>query len=178
MTDLEAHVPPIAPVGRPERPVRTARPVRRFVVAQVVLAVLFGALWWSGLVAPRLGLGSTSEASYNHETGRATLEIPLRNHSPLAVEVRRVVPGDGQVTIESVRIDGVDIARAGQRVAGGHEATMLIELTCGPIGPGGPPPMESAPWVPVRLEITARAPIGLERTRTTSTVELPTACFG
>ncbi len=48
MTYLETHRPPFVPTGRP---------VRRFVAGLVVLAVLFGALWLSDPVAPRLGTG-------------------------------------------------------------------------------------------------------------------------
>jgi hypothetical protein len=171
MTDLETHVPTSIPAGRP------ARPVRRFVAAQVLLAVLFGTLWWSGLVAPRLGFVNGSGGVYHSDTGRTTVVLDLRNNSPWAVEIHRVAPADGRVTIDSVRVDGVDLANDGQRVAGGGEATVVIELTCG-VTPGGNPfPSPAPPWAPIKLEVKVSTALGLERTRTTRTVYLPPACF-
>jgi hypothetical protein len=172
MTDLETYVPLSALAGRP------IRPVRRFVIAQVVLAVLFGALWWSGLAAPRLSLGNTSSGSYDHLSGRVTTDLVLHNNAPLAVKVRRVTAGDRRVTVSSVRIDGVDIASTGQRVAGRGQANLVIEFTCGRVEGGGQPPALSTPSVPIKLEIAVRTPVGLERTRTTRTVDLPITCFG
>jgi hypothetical protein len=95
----------------------------------------------------------------------------------MAVEIRRVTPVDGRVTVNSVRVDGVDLARTAKRVAGGGEAIARIELTCGRIEGSGPAPPQTTAWVPIKLEVTVRTPIGLERTRTTRKVELPIACF-
>jgi hypothetical protein len=148
------------------------------VAAQVVLALLFGALWWSGLVAPRLGFVNGSGGVYHSDTGRTTVVLDLRNHSPWAVEVRRVAPADGRVTFDSVRVNGVDLATDGQKVAGGGEATVVIELTCG-LTPGGNPfPSPSPSWVPIKLEVTVSTATGLERTRTTRAVYQPPTCLG
>lgn len=171
MTDLKTYVPLSVKTGRP------VRPVRRFVVAQLVLALIFGALWWSGLVAPRMSLGNSSSGSYNFGTGRTTVDLTLRNESPWAVEVRHVNPAKGRGTVGSVRINGDDLAGHGQTVAGGGEATMLIELACAPFVVDDRIPRQSPPSYSVRLEVTVRTAIGLERTRTTGSIDLPTTCF-
>ncbi|MEA2973258.1 MAG: hypothetical protein QOG82_1716 [Actinomycetota bacterium] len=169
MTDLETYRPPTIPAGRP---------VHRFVAAWLALALLFGALWWSGLVAPRLSLGNTAGGSYNTETGRATVDVTLHNNSPFAVEVRHANPAKGRVRVDSVRINGVDVATRGQKVAGGGEAKMLIELNCGPYAIDDRIPRQSPPSGSVKLEVTVRTAIGLERTGTTGTINLPRTCFG
>lgn len=167
MTELETHRPSYVPTGRP---------VRRFVVAQVVLAVLFAALWWSGLVAPRLGSRLRSTGPYDRASGQVTAKLDLHNTSPVAVEVRSVTLGDGRLKVDSVQVNGRDIATGGHRLAGGGVATMVIEFACRPAEDddrlGGPRPV----WI--GLEITVRTPIGLERTRPAGRVSLHPACVG
>lgn len=170
MTDLETLV---APTGR------TVRPVRRFVVAQLVLAVLFGALWWSGLVAPRLRLGGTSGGYYNTITGQASVDLVLQNNSPGAVEVRHVVPHDRRVKVVSVHVNDVDVAGTALTIAGGGEATLKIEFMCRPTpGDESPPGGRPSGRDSTRLDITVRTPVGLERSRTIGAIHVPTECFG
>jgi len=164
MTDLQTNRPSYVPTGRP---------VRRFVVAQVALATLFGALWWSGLVAPRLGLGSKANGSYELASGRATATLTLRNASPFAMEVLGASLGGGGVPVATVRLDGRDVSTNGERLAGGHSATLVIEFNCRPIpgeerNPATPSVSTRAP-----LRVTVRTPMGLKRTRTAGSVELP-----
>lgn len=59
-----------------------AWPVRRFVLALVLLGVVFGALWWSGLAAPRLN-ASSPEITVDRETGRASMKLVLHNQRPV-----------------------------------------------------------------------------------------------
>jgi len=164
MTDLQTQRPPYVPTGRP---------VRRFVVAQVVLVALFGALWWSGLVAPRLGLGDRANGSYELASGRATATVTLRNESPAAVEVLGASLGDGRVPVASMRVDGRDVGTHGEQLAGGQSATVVIEFYCRPSP--GEERSPARPSVSTRglLRVTVRTPMGLERTRTAGPVELP-----
>lgn len=164
MTDLKTQRPYV-PGGRP---------VRRFVVVLVVLAFLFGALWWSGLAAPRLGLGGGSGGIYNAVSGRATARLGLHNRGPLAIEVRRVRLGDG-VRVTSVRVNGRTIPTGGRKVAGGGTATIDLEFTCRRTHQLGPQIPGSSR---VGLEVTVRTPIGIDRTSVPGSVELSPACHG
>lgn len=167
MTDMKTDRPPYVPARQP---------VRRFVVVLLGLAVLFGTLWWSGLAAPRLSLGADSSGMYDSVTGRATSELILRNRSALAVEVRDVTLGEERAKVASVQVKGHDLAAGGQTIAGRSEATLVLGLTCNPgVDHRRQPP--SMTTFPIRLEITVKTLIGLERTRTIRTVQLPTTCF-
>jgi len=165
MTNLEIDRATYVPAGRP---------VARFGLALVILALLCGALWWSALAAPRLSIGNGSHGSYDPATGRATATVELRNTSPATVEIRAVSLGDGRLTIDSVSVGGRDLAGAGRRLAGGGTATMVISFTCRPEGDDRAP----APrWSPLtRLHVTVRTPIGLDRTPTAGRIPLFPAC--
>jgi hypothetical protein len=154
----------------------TGRPVARFVIAQVVVAVLLGALWWTGLAAPRLSLRE-SDGSYNTVSGRTTATVQLRNLSPLAVEVRRASLGDGRLTLDSVTVDGRELAGASGRIPGGETATMVLVYTCLPGAGNGAPSPPSPRGPTMRLHLTVGTPVGLERTRAGSIVHFP-ACSG
>lgn len=166
MTDLVTDRTPYLP---------TARPVRRFVVALVSLAVLFGALWWSGLVTPRVThgdrYGSSLSGSYDSVSGRATMAFGLRNDSLVAVDLRGVTLGE-RVTVTSARVDGHDLATGSQRLAGrGGRTRVQLEITC---RAGGVMARER----PAGIEVRVGTAIGLERTRVAGTIPLPQACFG
>lgn len=153
------------------------RPVARFVIAQLVLAVLFGAVWWSGLAAPRLSLGET-DGWYEVVTGRTTATVELRNISPAAVEVRGASLGDGRMTLDSVSLDGRDVTRTSRHLAGGDSATMVITYTCR-VGADNRAPSPGSPEKhTIRLNVTVGTPIGLERTRATGSIALFHACSG
>lgn len=155
MTDVAVTRPVFVPSGRP---------VRRFVVAQLLLALLFGALWWSGLTAPRLN-ASTESTTYDERNGVVTARVRVFNNAPLTEEVRSVAVGDEPAMLESVRVDGRDSAGGARRIAGGGAASMIVEFPCR---------FDDDAFQPLRL--TVRTPIGVNRTRVVGTVQLPPEC--
>lgn len=167
MTDLTTDRPPYVP---------TVRPVRRFVIWQVVVAVVFGALWFSGLVAPRLGLGNKAGGMYDTISRRGTVHVELRDKSLLAVDVRGVTLAGGRVNVTSVRINGVDTASGGRRVAGRGMATMDVDYTCP--APVGGPRLPLRQGASAKVEVTVRTPLGIERTLPAGTTSVLTACLG
>lgn len=64
----------------------SGRPVRRAVIALVLLFGLIIALWWSGLAAPRLQFDGAS-GSYDESTQHAESIQYITNHGPLPVEI-------------------------------------------------------------------------------------------
>jgi hypothetical protein len=160
----------------PSSDVAVGRLVRRFAIAQVVLAALFGTLWWSGVVAPRVSLGSASSGSHDPVTGRTTAEVHLRNASPFAVTIRGAALPDENLTVDSAHVDGVDVALGGRRLAAGAEATMLIEFTCRPTTGDDRPSATPPPPTWTGVEIEATTPLGLERSHTVGTIPLFHEC--
>jgi hypothetical protein len=65
----------------------TGHPVRWFVAACTALAVLATAVWWAGLLAPRLATGPDLGRKIDVAAGRAAVFVRLRNDGPLAVRV-------------------------------------------------------------------------------------------
>ena len=65
----------------------TGHPVRWFVAACTALAVAATAVWWAGLVAPRLATGPDLARKVDVAAGRAEVFVRLRNDGPLAVRV-------------------------------------------------------------------------------------------
>lgn len=153
----------------------TRRPVARFVIAQVVLAVLFGAVWWSGLAAPRLSIGG-SRGSYDTVSGRTTATVELSNTSLAAVEVRGASLSDGRLTLDSVSVGGRDLAGASRRLAGGDSSMMVIRYTCRIEADVRRPSPASPPDHMIRLHVTVGTAIGLERTLTVGSIVLFPGC--
>lgn len=139
--------------------------------------MLFGAVWWSGLAAPRLSVAK-SDGSYNAVSGRTTATVELRNPSPTAVEARGARLGDGRLTLDSVSIDGSDLAGGSRHLAGGATATMVLSYTC----PSGADVRMPSPASPREhssgLHVTVGTRIGLERTRAVGSIVVFPACSG
>ncbi|MEA2704760.1 MAG: hypothetical protein QOD63_2705 [Actinomycetota bacterium] len=145
--------------------VPTARPVRRFVVALAVVAGALVALWWSALLAPRLSVHTLPP----DEAG-STMRFELHNDGPSPLDVRGVTFGqpigyDG-VEVESVLVDGHDVATGPATVAAGQTVGVEVRIAVDCARLAGPFPPPDASWyltdelVGVRVE----APAGTERT--------------
>ena len=109
--------------------VPTGRPVIRFVAALSGIAAVFAALWWSGLVAPRLAV--TVSGDFDHRTNTGVATVSVHNQGPLAARVASMelppTPGSDyfeppvqlmdQPLAQPVHIDGGDTARFNVRYA-------------------------------------------------------------
>lgn len=149
--------PPAAAERRP-------RPVRRFVVVVVVLAVLAGVTWWSGLANPRLSL-TTPTGAYDGRSGLGTVTGTLRNDAPTPVEIL-------DVHLESPGLDDVVFASdrdplAGSTLDGGDAVTVTLTYRSEPCS-----------WVftPVQAQLvmTVRTLTGQDRTRRLPVAQLLT----
>jgi hypothetical protein len=142
-------------VDTPPAAERQHRPVRRFVVMGVVLAVLAGLTWWSGLANPRLSL-TTLAGSYDGTTGIGTVTASLRNDAPAPIEIV-------DAHLESPGLDDVVLASdrdplAGSTLDGGDAITVSLTYRSDPCG-----------WVftPVQaqLVVTVHTVTGQDRSR-------------
>ncbi len=138
----------------PEAAERRPRPVRRFVVAVVVLAVLAVVVGWSGLANARLSL-TTPVGSYDASSGLGTVTGELRNDAPTPVEIvdaHLESPGLPEVVFTSDR-DPL----AGTTLDGGDAINVSLTYRSDPCG-----------WVftPVQAQfvVTVRTVAGQERT--------------
>jgi hypothetical protein len=138
--------------------------VRRFVVVVVVLTVLAGVVWWSGLANPRLSL-ATPMGSYNGSSGIGTVTGTLRNDAPTPVEII-------DAHLESPGLDDVVFASdrdplAGSTLDGGDVIAVTLTYRSDPCG-----------WVftPVQaqLVVTVRTVTGQEHTRRLPVAQLLT----
>jgi hypothetical protein len=68
----------------------TGHPVRWFVAACAAVAVAATAVWWAGLLAPRLATGPRLARHVDVAAGRAEVFVRLRNDGPLAVRITGV----------------------------------------------------------------------------------------
>ena len=51
------------------------------------------ALWWSGLLAPRLDIGDGSAGSFDQETLEGDVQLSVRNAGPLPLRIEQVTVG-------------------------------------------------------------------------------------
>jgi hypothetical protein len=65
----------------------TGHPVRWFVAVCTALTVAATAVWWAGLLAPRLATGPDLARKVDAVAGRAVVFVRLRNEGPLAIRV-------------------------------------------------------------------------------------------
>ncbi len=135
--------------------VPSGHPVRRFVLALIGLTVVFAALWWSALAAPRLSAGTDASG----DADKGTLQVVLANQGPFAVEVRQLSLPDGRIAVGAVSADGHDLASGPVTLAGGRTASFDVNYTVDCEATGNHP----APAVAVRVTVTT--PLGIERTR-------------
>lgn len=84
---------------------RRARPVRRFLVVVVSLAVLAVAIAWSGVADPRLEV-RVDGGQQDWATGTGSVEGEIRNEGPLPVDVLAVSLEASGVELVSVTADG------------------------------------------------------------------------
>jgi hypothetical protein len=145
--------------------VPTARPVRRFVVALAILAVVLVLLWWSAVLAPRLSAVGRQPVP---ETG--TLRFDLHNDGPSSFEVRGVSFGppvgyDG-IEAESVLVDGHDVASGAADVPSGASVRVDVRVSVDCARLAGPyPPPDSSWYITDELAgVRVKAPAGTEHT--------------
>ncbi|MCU1380816.1 MAG: hypothetical protein JWN29_3799 [Acidimicrobiales bacterium] len=73
-------------------------PVRRFTVATSVVAALALLAWWTGVLAPRLGVHPSSGTTYNWVTRTGVAFVEVQNHGAFGVRVVGV-GGDRDVLV-------------------------------------------------------------------------------
>ena len=104
---------------------RGARPISRFAVCVLLVAVLLVGLWWSGLFAARLSVrGEAGEWDLAERTGR--VELTVSNQAPTAVRLLAVTGADG-VNVVAAALDGEPVGAAPE-VDGPARARLLVEL--------------------------------------------------
>jgi hypothetical protein len=118
-------------------------PVRRFVVAIVVLAALLGIVWWSGVGRPRLSVEV-------REVGPGGATIILTNDARTRIDLRAA-------SFEDPRLDGETIDLPSRSLSGGQLVEVTVSFTplCTPTPPGGY-------YLPLR--VTVHTALGLDRT--------------
>jgi hypothetical protein len=155
---LDPHPPAAEEAWHP-----TGRPVRWFVATCVTVALVATAVWWAGLVEPRLVTGSGLATQVDTRTGDGLVHMRLRNDGPL-----------------SVRITGVSLPAAG--ADRGDVRFLLPDPDPHTFGEPGAQPftpftlaagqaaelqlaVKSDPCPNARLRVRARSPLGLSRTQ-------------
>ena len=155
----------------PEREpfVATQRPVRRFVAVLAVIAVAFGALWWSGYAAPRIS-AEAAGMRVDPSTGRASTLIELHNDAPASVAVRGLdVDYEGIVLGTYLISEGQDVT-GHLKLQGGTSAVIEVDVdvTCSSarhdVFPSEDPSSEYL--TDEILRVVLRTPLGLDRSRT------------
>ncbi len=148
--------------------VPTARPVRRFVAVLAVVAVAFGAWWWSGYAAPRIS-AKAAGVHVDPATGRASTVLALRNDGPTSVVVRDLgVDYDG-ITLGRYVRDGQDVTGRLELPGGtSAEVAVDVEVSCPSarhdVFPGEDP--DAAYLTDEYLRVAVRTSLGLDRSRT------------
>ena len=148
--------------------VATQRPVRRFVTVLAVLAVAFGALWWSGYAAPRISAKAVG-TRVDPNTGRASTLLELRNDAPTSVVVRGLdVEYDG-IALGSYVRDGQDVT--GHLELQGETSSEIavdVAVKCSSarhnVFPNDDPSSEYL--TDEILQVVLRSPLGTEQSRT------------
>jgi len=148
--------------------VPTARPVRRFVAVLAVVAVVFGALWWSGYAAPRISAKAVG-VHVDPATGRASTLLELRNDAPTSVVVRDLgVDYDG-ITLGRYGRDGQDVT-GDLELPGGTSTGVAVdvEVSCSSarhdVFPGEDP--DAGYLTDEILRVAVRTSLGLDRSTT------------
>jgi hypothetical protein len=157
--------PPMFPAGRP---------VRRF-VAPRWSGDAVGALRWSGLAAPRLSLGSTFNGSIDSVSGRATARFELRNYLAGGRRGPRRQPGRRTPELSPLFSSTVEPSAAPADASPPATSDDVDRIHLPPEG-GPRPGAGGGPDQSIRLHVTVRTPIGLERVRTAGSIPLFPAC--
>lgn len=116
-----------------------AHPVRWLVAAVATIAGIFVALWWAGLVNPRVEVEASSE-------GEGVVTIEVVNHGPLEVRVVGVDwPAEGDARLSLVPEEPVPVPA---------DSVVQVRVTT-----SAPYCVRSGP--PLRLHV--RTPVGIDR---------------
>jgi hypothetical protein len=110
--------------------VPSGHPVRRFVAGLAAVAAVFVALWWTGLVAPRLELSVDDRFDPGARQGEAV--VTVRNQAPLPATVEPPELRDrwGGSSAEEIVVRQTGVTPDHEmRVEGGSVATFTVRFT-------------------------------------------------
>ena len=148
--------------------VPTGHPVRSFVLVLTAIGFIFGAIWWTGLIAPRLGEDGEHNGSFDAATEATGVRARYRNEGHMTVRIERIsltsqtLP---DVTVESRVLD----QRTAASDAGGNQPSLPADQ-----GFDLPPGRDVEVIIgyragqcadhDARLELLVRGPLGFHRT--------------